>query len=96
MAISRDEVRKVSLLGRLLLSEEELDKMTAEMGRILEYMDLLSEVDTEGIEPMAHALEVSDFFRADEACPSLPRQQALANAPNHDDECYLVPAVLGD
>jgi len=96
MAISRDEVRKVSLLGRLLLSEEELDKMTAEMGRILEYMDLLSEVDTEGIDPMAHALKVSDFFRADEAYPSLPRQQALANAPNHDDECYLVPAVLGD
>jgi aspartyl-tRNA(Asn)/glutamyl-tRNA(Gln) amidotransferase subunit C len=96
MAVSRDEVRKVSLLGRLLLSEEELDKMTAEMGRILEYMDLLGEVDTEGIDPMAHALEVSDCFRADEVCPSLPRQQALANAPNHDDECYLVPAVLGD
>ena len=96
MAISRDEVRKVSLLGRLLLSEEELDKMTAEMGRILEYMDLLAEVDTEGIEPMAHALEISDCFRADEARPSLPRQQALANAPNDDGECYLVPAVLGD
>ena len=96
MAISRNEVRKVSLLGRLLLSEEELDKMTAEMGGILEYMDLLGEVDTEGIDPMAHALEVSDFFRADEVRPSLPRQEALANAPNHDDECYLVPAVLGD
>ena len=86
----------MSLLGRLLLSEEELDKMTAEMGGILEYMDLLGEVDTEGIDPMAHALEVSDFFRADEVSPSLTRQQALANAPNHDDECYLVPAVLGD
>ena len=86
----------MSLLGRLLLSEEELDKMTAEMGGILEYMDLLGEVDTEGIDPMAHALEVSDFFRADEVRPSLPRQEALANAPNHDDECYLVPAVLGD
>ena len=96
MGISRDEVKKVSLLGRLLLSEEELDKMTAEMGRILEYMDLLGEVDTEGIDPMAHALEVSDCFRVDEVSPSLTRQQALANAPNHDDECYLVPAVLGD
>ena len=96
MAISRDQVKKVSLLARLRLSEEELDRMTAEMGGILEYMDLLGEVDTEGIEPMAHALEVSDFFRADEVRPSLPRQRALANAPNHDDECYLVPAVLGD
>jgi aspartyl-tRNA(Asn)/glutamyl-tRNA(Gln) amidotransferase subunit C len=96
MTISRDQVKKVSLLARLALSEEELDRMTAEMGGILEYMDLLSEVDTEGIEPMAHALEVSDFFRADEVRSSLPRQRALANAPNHDDECYLVPAVLGD
>ena len=96
MAISRDEVKKVSLLGRLLLSEEELDKMTAEMGQILQYMDLLGEVETEGVEPMAHAVEVSDFFRDDQVRPSLPRQQALANAPNRDDECYLVPAVLGD
>ena len=96
MAISREEVEKVSLLGRLLLSEEELDTMTAQLGQILGYMDLLEEVDTEQVEPMAHALDVSDVFRADEVRPSLPREQALANAPNHDKECYLVPAVLGE
>lgn len=96
MAISREEVEKVSLLGRLLLSEEELDTMTAQLGQILGYMELLGEVDTEHVEPMAHALEVSDVFRADEIRPSLPREQALANAPNRDQECYLVPAVLGE
>ncbi|HYW79114.1 MAG TPA: Asp-tRNA(Asn)/Glu-tRNA(Gln) amidotransferase subunit GatC [Thermoguttaceae bacterium] len=96
MAISREEVKKVSLLGRLLLSDDELDKMTTHMSGILDYMDLLSEVDTEQVEPMAHALDVSDVFRDDEVRPSLPRDEALANAPNRDDECYLVPAVLGE
>lgn len=96
MAISREEVEKVSLLGRLLLSEEELDRMTTQLGQILAYMDLLGEVDTDGVEPMAHALDVSDVFRDDRVCSSLDRDRALANAPNRDDECYRVPAVLGE
>jgi len=96
MAISRQEVEKVSLLGRLLLSEEEIDTMTAQLGEILGYMDLLAEVDTEKVEPMAHALDVSDVFRDDRLRPSLERDEALANAPSRDDECYRVPAVLGD
>jgi len=96
MAISREEVEKVSLLGRLLLSEEELDRMTTQLSQILGYMDLLGEVDTEGVEPMAHALDVSDVFRDDRVCPSLDRDRALANAPHRDDECYRVPAVLGE
>jgi aspartyl-tRNA(Asn)/glutamyl-tRNA(Gln) amidotransferase subunit C len=96
MAISRDEVQKVSLLARLLLSEEDLDRMTLQMGAILEYFRLLGEVDTEGVQPMAHPLDVSDVFRPDELGPSLPRDAALSNAPHRDDECYLVPAVLGE
>jgi len=95
-AISRDEVKKVSLLARLLLSEEELDRMTAQMGQILQYMELLGEVDTLQVQPMAHPLDVSDVFREDGVQSSLPRDEALANAPNHDDECYRVPAVLGE
>ena len=94
MAISREQVEKVSLLGRLVLSEEELDKMTLQLGDILGYMDLLSEVDTEQVEPMAHALDISDVFRDDEVRGSLHRDAALAAAPHRDDECYLVPAVL--
>ena len=96
MTISRQDVEKVSLLARLLLSDGELDRMTVQMGRVLEYMDLLSEVDTQGVEPMAHAVEVVDVCRADVARPSLDRDDALANAPNRDDECYRVPAVLAD
>ena len=96
MSLSRQEVEKVSLLARLLLSEEELDRMTSQLGEILSYMDLLAEVDTARVEPMAHALDVSGVFRDDQVRPSLERGQALANAPHRDDECYLVPAVLGE
>jgi len=95
MPISGDEVEKVSLLGRLLLTPEEVQQMTAQMGAILEYFALLAQVDTEGVEPMAHALDLADVLRPDEVCASLDREKALANAPKRDAECYLVPAVLG-
>lgn len=95
MAISREEVEKVSLLARLLLSDDELDKMTAQMGQILDYINLLAEVDTADVQPMAHAVEITDVFRDDVVQPSLDRAAALANAPHQDGECYRVPAVLG-
>jgi aspartyl-tRNA(Asn)/glutamyl-tRNA(Gln) amidotransferase subunit C len=95
MSISREEVEKVSLLSRLLLSDEELAKMTAQLGRILEYVEQLNELDTEDVEPLSHALDVAEVLRDDRVTDSLSRQDALANAPHSDDECYLVPAVLG-
>ncbi len=96
MSISRAEVEKVSLLARLQLSDDELDRMTSQISEILGYVDLLSELDTKDIEPMAHALDVANVLRDDAVRPSLSRDSALANAPHRDDECYLVPAVLGD
>lgn len=96
MSISRAEVEKVSLLARLSLSDEELDRMTSQLGDILGYVDQLSELDTEQVEPMAHALDFANVFRADAVQPSLDREAALANAPHRDDECYRVPAVLGE
>jgi len=96
MSLSRQEVEKVSLLARLRLSEEELDLMTSQLGQIVEYVEQLSELDTEDVEPMAHAVAMQNVFADDEVAPSLARDQALANAPKRDDECYRVPAVLGD
>jgi aspartyl-tRNA(Asn)/glutamyl-tRNA(Gln) amidotransferase subunit C len=96
MSISRAEVEKVSLLARLHLSDEELDRMTRQMGDILGYVELLSAVNTETVEPMAHALDVANVFRDDAARQSLDREAALANAPRHDGECYLVPAVFDE
>ena len=96
MSLSRDEVLKVSLLARLELSDAELEKMTTQLAQIVGYVDQLSELDTEGVEPMAHALDVANVFAADQVRPSLDRTAALANAPHSDGECYLVPAVLGE
>ncbi len=96
MSISRHDVQKVAVLARLELSDAEIDTMTTQMGDILDYMDLLSEVDTDAVEPMAHALDFSDVFRDDTVKSSIERTDALANAPRADGEYYLVPAVLGD
>jgi aspartyl-tRNA(Asn)/glutamyl-tRNA(Gln) amidotransferase subunit C len=96
MAISRAEVEKIARLGRLLLSEEEIARMTAQLGDILGYMELLGEVDTAAVEPMAHALDVANVLRPDVVRPSLDREAALATAPHRDAECYLVPPVLGE
>ena len=96
MGISRDEVRKVALLARLALTEEEVDTFTEQLGGVLDYMGLLAELDTEGVEPMAHAVELTNVFRDDMVTVSLDREAALANAPHHDAECYRVPAVLGE
>jgi aspartyl-tRNA(Asn)/glutamyl-tRNA(Gln) amidotransferase subunit C len=96
MAITRLEVEKVSLLARLLLTPQELDLMTTQLGQIVGYVEQLGELDTDTVEPMAHAVEMNNVFRTDDVRPSLDRAAALANAPEHDGECYLVPAVLGE
>jgi aspartyl-tRNA(Asn)/glutamyl-tRNA(Gln) amidotransferase subunit C len=96
MSISRADIEKVALLARLQLSDAELDTMTGQLAQIVGYVDQLSEVDTEGVEPMAHAIELSNVFKDDRVAPSLTREEALANAPHHDGRGYLVPAVLGD
>ena len=96
MSLTRQEVEKVSLLARLRLTSDELDRMTVQMGQIVAYVESLTELDTESVEPMAHALDVANVFAADELRASLSRDEALANAPHHDREFYLVPAVLGE
>jgi aspartyl-tRNA(Asn)/glutamyl-tRNA(Gln) amidotransferase subunit C len=96
MSISRQDIEKVALLARLQLTDDELSKMTVELAQIVGYVDQLGEVDTNGIEPMAHAIETANVFRDDVVAGSLPRNEALANAPHRDERGYLVPAVLGE
>jgi aspartyl-tRNA(Asn)/glutamyl-tRNA(Gln) amidotransferase subunit C len=96
MSLTREEVEKVSLLGRLRLTEAEVDKMASQLSQIIDYFKLLNELDTEGVEPMAHAVELRNVFADDEPVRSMPRESALGNAPKRDEECYRVPAVLGD
>jgi aspartyl-tRNA(Asn)/glutamyl-tRNA(Gln) amidotransferase subunit C len=94
MSLTADEVRWVAHLARLQLTDAELATMTRQLSAIVEYVDLLKQVNTDGVEPLAHALEVRNVFRADEPGTSLPLDEALANAPERRGEFYAVPAVL--
>lgn len=96
MALTRADVEKVALLARLRLSDAELETMTSQLVQIVGYVDQLSEVDTDDVAPMAHAVEVTNVFRDDRVEPSLPRSDALANAPRQNGRSYLVPPVLGE
>ena len=96
MSLTRQDVAKIAMLARLNLTDDELDMMTGQLAQIVEYFELLGELDTSEVEPMAHAVERTDVFREDRVGRSLERDAALANAPKRDEECYRVPAVLGD
>jgi aspartyl-tRNA(Asn)/glutamyl-tRNA(Gln) amidotransferase subunit C len=96
MGLTREDVKNVATLARLQLGDSELTTMTVQLGNIVRYVEQLAELNTEDVEPMAHAVEAVNVFAADQVQPSLDREQALANAPKRDHECYRVPAVLGD
>ena len=90
MSLTAEQVRWVANLARLELSDAELAVMTNQLGRILDYVGQLQSLDTEGVEPLAHALDVADVFRADEPRPSLTVDEALANAPKRRGDFFEV------
>jgi aspartyl-tRNA(Asn)/glutamyl-tRNA(Gln) amidotransferase subunit C len=92
--ITRDEVRHVAGLARLELAEQEEERMTEQMNQILSYMDKLNELDTAEIEPMTHAIQLTNVFRADEVRPSMDREGVLSNAPESDGVSFIVPKVI--
>jgi aspartyl-tRNA(Asn)/glutamyl-tRNA(Gln) amidotransferase subunit C len=94
MSLSIDEVAKVALLARLRLSPEELATFTDQLNSIVDFVAQLQEPDTQGVQPLAHGVEVHNVFRDDVLGPSLSREQALSNAPKRNEEGFLVPAVL--
>ena len=94
MALTPDEVRWVAHLARLELSDAELTAMTPQLSAIVDYVNQLQAVPTDGVEPLAHALDLANVFRDDLAAPSLPAEQALANAPARKGSFYSVPTVL--
>ncbi len=94
MSLSNADVSKVALLARLRLSPDELETFTGQLNSIVNYVAQLQEVDTSGVEPLAHGVEVRNVFRDDVRGEPLPREQALANAPKRNSTSFLVPAVL--
>ena len=95
MKITRDEVRRVAALARLELSDDEVARMTGHLDSILSYVAKLDELDTTGVVPTTHTQAVVNAFREDAVRPSLPREQALANAPERSDEAFVVPRIIG-
>lgn len=94
MGLSREDVRHVAQLARLDFSEDEEARMAEEMSQILDYVEKLDELDTAGVPPMSHVLDVTNVFRGDEVESQIDREQALEPAPETADGHFQVPAVL--
>jgi aspartyl-tRNA(Asn)/glutamyl-tRNA(Gln) amidotransferase subunit C len=91
--ISNDDVRYVAKLARLRLEQDEAARMTGELATILAHIDKMSELDTSDVPPTAHVLDVVNVTRSDTPRPSLPRSEALRNAPAVSDESFRVPRM---
>ena len=91
--ISEDDVRYVAKLARLRIEPDEAARMTGELARILAHIDKMSELELADVSPTAHVLDVVNVTRADRERPSLPRDEALRNAPSVADECFRVPRM---
>lgn len=91
MAITSDEVLHVARLARLALTEEEVERLGAQLNAILEAVGKVAELDLDGVEPTAHPLELVNVWAEDEPRPSLPVEDALANAPDSEAGFFRVP-----
>ena len=94
MALTIEEVEHVARLARLRLSDEELEQMRTDLSRILGYIDMLEEVDVSDVPPTAQVTDLFNVMREDQARPSLPREDALANAPEQQDGMFRVKAIF--
>lgn len=94
MKITKKEVEHVANLARLELSEQESSRLTDQLSSILTYVEKLSELDTKGVEPTAHVLDIRNVMREDIAAPSLTQERALSNAPEKAAGHYKVPKII--
>jgi len=94
MKISNEEVMHVAHLARLSIDEADVATFSGQLGQILEYVEKLSAIDTTGVTPTAHAVEMANAFRSDAVHPHLENGQAVANAPDAADGHFIVPKVI--
>ena len=94
MKISKEEIEHIAVLARLSLPEEEKELFGSQLSNILDYMEKLNELDTKGIEPTSHVLSLSNVMRDDAPMPSIPKEDALMNAPDHTEKFYRVPKII--
>lgn len=94
MAISRDEVLHVARLARLALTDDELERITGELGAILDAVGVVSELDLADVPPTSHPLDLVNVWDDDEPRPSLELGEAFANAPSREDDHFRVPPTV--
>lgn len=94
MKITRAEVQHVAQLARLAVTDDEADRLAVQLSSLLEYVEKLGELALDGVEPTAHVHEIVNAMRDDVAVPSLPREEALSNAPAVESGCFRVPKVI--
>ncbi|HWQ27901.1 MAG TPA: Asp-tRNA(Asn)/Glu-tRNA(Gln) amidotransferase subunit GatC [Dehalococcoidia bacterium] len=94
MPLSREDVLHVARLARIALSDDEVERFQTQLSDILEHFDVLRQIDTEGVPPTAHTLDLVNVERDDEVRPSMPVEDVLRNAPAREGDLFRVRAVL--
>lgn len=94
MQITPDLIKYLEKLARITLSEDEEKKVGNELQDILTYIDMLNELDTDGVEAMSHCFPVTNVMREDEVKPSMSADEIVANAPESQDGCFVVPKTV--
>ncbi|GAJ98387.1 MULTISPECIES: Asp-tRNA(Asn)/Glu-tRNA(Gln) amidotransferase subunit GatC [Geomicrobium] len=92
--ITKEQVEHVADLARLSFTEAEIEDFTNQMSKVIDYAEVLNELDTENVEPTTHVMDVRNVLREDNVKPSLQREEALKNAPKQKDGQFEVPSVL--
>ncbi len=95
MNIDQETVDKIAHLARLELTIDEKQEMITDMNKILGFMDKLNEVDTDGVEPLVYMTNDVNVFREDVVKQEITHEEALENAPKHDENYFLVAKVIG-
>ena len=94
MQITPDLIKYLEKLARITLTEDEEKKVGNELQDILTYIDMLNELDTDGVEAMSHCFPVTNVMREDEVQPSMSADEIAANAPESQDGCFVVPKTV--
>ncbi|MEW6189292.1 MAG: Asp-tRNA(Asn)/Glu-tRNA(Gln) amidotransferase subunit GatC [Actinomycetota bacterium] len=94
MAISKKEVEHVAWLARLFLTEEEKERFTKQLSEILDHAGKIARLDTSKVPPTSHVLPLKNVFRDDKTRFSLPREEALSNAPKKEQGAFVVPKII--
>ena len=92
--ISDETIEYVGILAKLALSDAEKEQAKKDMGNMLDYIDQLNELDTEGVEPMSHVFSLHNVFRSDEVANGDDRENMLRNAPQKKEGTYMVPKTF--